>query len=198
MIALYARVSTKEQTNENQIGGLVEWAERNGKRYRLYEEKASGKNVERIELERMMSKADDGKWEAVVVWKIDRFSRSVRDFVQLFERLNRAGVGFVSVSQGIDTRNKNDPAVKMLISLLMVFAEFERDMIVSRTKEGMARAKREGKKIGRPKVSFMLTDAVAYWMQGNSIAKTAKKFGVSKSVMGVRLKEWKESVKDDE
>lgn len=197
MVALYARVSTEDQETDNQIHVLKEWADKQNVRYRVYEEKASAKGVDRVALQKMMRKVDEGKYKAVVVWKIDRFSRSMRDFVKLFERMQKGECGLVAISQGIDTRDGGDANSRMVINLMMVFAEWEREMIVERTKLGMQRARREGKKIGRPKIGFDIVKAYAMWVKGRSVERVAKKMGVSKSVMGRRLKEFKDSMGEE-
>ena len=152
-VAIYARVSTEEQKTEQQIVECEEWCRRKGWKWDTFQEKESAKGVHRVELQKMLKGVEKRKYKAVVIWKIDRLTRSIQDFVGVFKRLNDAGVGLVSITQGIDT-SVNDANSRMLVNMLVIFAEWERDMIVERTKAGLVRAKREGKKLGRRKVSF--------------------------------------------
>jgi DNA invertase Pin-like site-specific DNA recombinase len=88
-----------------------------------------------------------GKIESVVCYKLDRIGRSLKHLLSLFEEFQNRKIGFVSLSQNIDT---NTPEGRMFLKMLMVLAEYERELIVARTKDGLARAVKQGKKLGRP------------------------------------------------
>ena len=198
MVAIYARVSTDEQQTKQQIFECEEFCKRKGWKWRVFEEKESAKGVHRVELQKMLGMVERGRFKNVVVWKIDRLTRSIQDFVWVWKRLNDSECGLISVTQGIDTGN-NDANGRMLVNMLVVFAEWERDMIVERTKAGLNRAKREGKVLGRKKVSFDLVGAWKDWKKkGMGLRELGEKYGVSHQTMAVRLKEWDKVMEEGE
>jgi putative DNA-invertase from lambdoid prophage Rac len=153
--ALYARVSTQDQDCALQLRELRDYCTRAGWDVAEYVETGSGKaGNRRPELERLLSDARLRKFGAVVVWKIDRFGRSVQEFTTRVCELDRLGIRFVAPSQGIDTDQAN-PAGRLLLHMLAAIAEFERELIRERVASGMASAKihgtRSGKPIGRPR-----------------------------------------------
>ena len=105
----------------------------------------SGANVERPALKRLMADIEGGKVDAVVVYKVDRLSRSLLDFARLIEVFDRRGVSFVSVTQQFDT---SSPMGRLVLNVLLSFAQFEHEMIAERTRDKMAAARRRGKWIG--------------------------------------------------
>jgi DNA invertase Pin-like site-specific DNA recombinase len=146
-VAIYVRVSTPEQTVENQRQALREYCDRRGWQIaRDYsDEGVCGAESDRPELNRLMADADKGKFEAVCVWKFDRFGRSVQHLLKSLEVFKGLGIEFVSVSEAIDT---SSAAGKMMFTLLAAFAEFERGLIIERTHAGLRRAKAEGHRAG--------------------------------------------------
>jgi DNA invertase Pin-like site-specific DNA recombinase len=138
----YARVSKgDEQTNALQAKALKAAGCR-----RLFEEAASGGRWDRPELHRMLDQLREG--DAVVVWKLDRLSRSLKDLLHIMERIANAGAGFRSITESIDTTT---PAGRMMMQMVGSFAEFERAMIRERTSAGLAAARAEGRIGGRRK-----------------------------------------------
>ena len=111
---------------------------------RVYEEKASGGRWDRPELHRMLDHLRDG--DVVVVWKLDRLSRSLKDLLANVDRIDRLGAGFRSLTEHIDT---TIPAGRMMMQMVGAFAEFERAMIRERTSAGLAAARAEGRIDGR-------------------------------------------------
>ena len=107
----------------------------------------SGKDNKRPEFERLLADMRQGRFTALAVYKLDRIGRSIVHLLNLFDEFKNRGIGFISVSQNINT---NTPEGRMFLRMLMVLAEYERELIVSRTLDGLARAKRQGKKLGRP------------------------------------------------
>jgi len=105
----------------------------------------TGANIDRPAFTRMMADAEAGKFDIVVVYKVDRLSRSLLDFVKVMERLNAAGVSFVSVTQNFTTA---DAMGRLTMNMLMSFAEFEREMIAERTRDKIAMSRRKGKWTG--------------------------------------------------
>ena len=88
-----------------------------------------------------------GRLESVICYKLDRIGRSLKHLLNLFEEFSNRNIGFVSLSQNIDT---NTPEGRMFLKMLMVLAEYERELIVARTCDGLKRAVRQGKRLGRP------------------------------------------------
>lgn len=105
----------------------------------------TGANIDRPAFTRLMEDAEAGKFDILVVYKVDRLSRSLLDFVQVMGRLNAAGVSFVSITQNFTTA---DAMGRLTMNMLMSFAEFEREMIAERTRDKIAMARRKGKWTG--------------------------------------------------
>ena len=148
----YVRASTQEEvrqgSNERQKDIIIQYAKSKGHELEFFEDKAkSGKNTQRPEFERML-KSLHAKPKVVIVAKIDRFARSLSDLLKTLEYLDQNSVGFISVNDsGIDTTTPNG---RLLLQILGAFAEFERNMINSRTKAGREQALNKGVKFGRP------------------------------------------------
>jgi len=142
MLLGYARVSKGDEQNN----ALQAKALRAAGCRRLFEEAASGGRWDRPELHRMLDQLREG--DTVVVWKLDRLSRSLKDVLHIMERIAEAGVGFRSVTENIDTTT---PAGRMMMQMVGSFAEFERAMIRERTSAGLAAARAEGRVGGRRK-----------------------------------------------
>lgn len=147
--ALYARVSTRDQNVGMQTEGMRDYCQRMG--YEVAAEYVdqgfSGKDDKRPQFERLLADLRQGRFDALVVYKLDRIGRSVIHLLNLFEEFKNRGVGFISLTQNINTQTAEG---RMFLKMLMVLAEYERELIVSRTLDGLARAKRQGKKLGRP------------------------------------------------
>lgn len=144
MIFGYARVSTKSQDDRVQIDAL----EKHGCNM-IYHEKASGGRWNRPELKIMLGKLRDG--DQVVVWKLDRLSRSLKDLLTIIEAIEKSGAHFKSITESIDT---GSAAGKMMMQMVGSFAEFERAMLKERTLAGLQAARKEGRIGGRrPKLT---------------------------------------------
>ena len=140
----YARVSTETQDNAAQLAALKKAGCR-----RVFEEKASGGRWERPELQRVIEQIREG--DVLIVWKLDRLSRSLKDVLNLMERIDQAGAGFQSLTEAIDTTS---PAGRMMMQIVGAFAEFERAMLRERTRHGLIAARKEGRTGGRkPKLN---------------------------------------------
>lgn len=138
----YARVSKgDDQNSAMQIKALKVAGCR-----RLFEETASGGRWDRPELQRLLDQLREG--DTLVVWKLDRLSRSLKDLLHIMERIGNAGAGFRSITENIDTTT---PAGRMMMQMVGAFAEFERAMIRERTSAGLAAARAEGRIGGRRK-----------------------------------------------
>jgi DNA invertase Pin-like site-specific DNA recombinase len=144
MLIGYARVSTNDQETATQVAAL-----KAAGCERIYREKASGGRWDRPELHRLLDQLRKG--DVLVVWKLDRLSRSLRDVLTIMERLSDSEAGFRSLTEAIDTTT---PAGRMMMQMVGAFAEFERAMLRERTKAGLDSARREGRIGGRrPKLS---------------------------------------------
>ena len=144
MLIGYARVSTNDQETATQVAAL-----KAAGCERIYREKASGGRWDRPELHRLLDQLRKG--DVLVVWKLDRLSRSLRDVLTIMERLGEAEAGFRSLTEAIDTTT---PAGRMMMQMVGAFAEFERAMLRERTKAGLDSARREGRIGGRrPKLT---------------------------------------------
>lgn len=179
LAAVYTRVSTKSQTTEMQRRELKAFLRRSD--WQLYKEYTdegySGKNTDRPAYNRMLIDAHQKKFNVLVVWKLDRLGRSLKDLINTLEELNSLKIDFVSYDNQIDTTT---PTGKLLFSMIGGFAEFERDLMSERVKAGLRNARNKGKILGRPPVPSFIADKIKELnKQGLSLRKIAKKTGVS-------------------
>lgn len=175
--AIYARVSTDKQETDMQLTDLrkkllrEEW-EPAGE----YIEKASSVKRRPV-FDRMLEDARLGKFDVVLVWRIDRFARSMRQFAQITLELASWKVRLVSVTENVDSGNQN-PFAKFMLDLLAILAELERNIIVERVRAGVAEAKRQGKHCGRPRKVFRRDRARELRKQGKSWRAIAAELNV--------------------
>ncbi len=178
-VAIYARVSTANngQDPTMQTRELREYAERRGwiVTGEYVDIGISGTKEKRPELDRLMSDAHRGRFDAVVVWKFDRFARSVSHLLRALESFKAQGIEFVSFSEQLDT---STPAGKLVFTVLGAVAELERSLIVERVKAGLRNARAKGKKIGRPHVFVDRARVATLREQGLSWAMIAEQLGV--------------------
>jgi putative DNA-invertase from lambdoid prophage Rac len=180
--AIYARVSTSDQTNAIQIRELKEYVERRGWSLAgVYQDQMSGAKASRPGLDQLMADARRRTFDAVVVWKLDRFGRSLVHCVSGIQELASLGIRFIATSQGLDTDESN-PASKLLMHILAAVAQFERELIRERVSAGMKAAKTNGTKtgnaIGRPRRVFSRDEVVRLRETGFSIEKIAGRMGI--------------------
>lgn len=175
----YGRVSTQDQDVQLQRDALTEAG-----CSRIFEEKMSGKSTaNRPQLAALLDYVREG--DTVIVWKLDRAGRSARDLHNLVHDLAQRGIGFrilTGAAAGIDTSRADG---KMFFGMLAVLAEFERELLVERTKAGLQAARAQGRVGGRPKSvnEDMLAAARARRERGESLAEIAKALEVSKSAL---------------
>ena len=124
-----------------------------------------------------MADASLRKFDIVIVWRLDRFARSLPQLLENVRQLDAAGVRFICSAQGIDTDQRN-PAARLMMQMLGAFAEFERAIIVERVKAGVAEAQRKGKHCGRPKRVFRRDEAQEMRDRGMSLRKIGAALGV--------------------
>ena len=177
MLIGYARVSRgDDQTTDAQTHALTDAGAE-----RVYTETASGGRWDRPELHRMIDQLRPG--DVVVVTRLDRLSRSLKDLLTLLERIEAAGAGFKAIAEAVDTTT---PAGRMLASMIGAFAEYERAIIRERTREGAAEARRNGRTGGRPPSLSREQEAAAVGMiqRGERTqAAVARLFGVDRSTV---------------
>lgn len=172
----YARVSTRAQDNKLQNAEL-----KKGGCERVFREKASGGRWDRPQLHKMLDQLRKG--DVVVVWKLDRLSRSLKDLLTILERIDAAGAHFCSLTESIDT---GSAAGRMMMQMVGSFAEFEREMLRERTRAGLAAAKQQGRVGGRkPKLTAQQQKEVTRWVQSGekSAADVARLFQVHPSTI---------------
>lgn len=166
--AIYARVSTSDQKCDLQLTELRGYAARSGWEVAEYvDQGVSGTKRNRPALDRLMKDARFKRFGAVLVWKLDRFGRSLQQLVDNVQSLDNLGIRFIAVTQSIDT-DQRSPMGKFLMHLFAAFAEFERDLIVERVKAGVAEARRQGKHCGRPARVFRRDRVAEMRSQGKS------------------------------
>jgi DNA invertase Pin-like site-specific DNA recombinase len=179
-VAFYLRVSTGEQTTENQRRELEHVARHRGwSVVAVYQDQGmSGakSRKKRPQFDRMLKDAVRGKFDILAAWAVDRLGRSLQDLVVSLGELRAAGVDLFLHQQAVDTTT---PSGRAMFQMLGVFAEFERAMIQERIKAGLARARAEGRHLGRPKVQADEQNIVEAIRSGLSVRKTARRFGVS-------------------
>ncbi len=176
-VAIYARVSTTDQNCEMQLSDLRRMAESRG--FTIvseHVEKASGKKDSRPELNRLMRDARRGRFKSVLVWRFDRFARSLKHLVTALEEFRSLGVEFLSHQEAVDT---STPAGRMLFQVIGAMAEFEREIIRERVIAGLRQAKEKGKTLGRPRVQVDLDVARRLRHEGLSYKAIANRLGVS-------------------
>lgn len=179
--AIYLRVSTEDQTLDNQRADVQQIIRaRRLKTVASYEEKASAARA-RPKFNEMLEAAHRGEFEVLVVWALDRFGRSMVGNLQAVLDLDRAGVEVISVRESwLDT---GGPVRPLLIAIFGWIAEQERLRMGERTKAGLERARRQGVVIGRPRKSIDLRRAKALVKEGLSIREAAKRLRVSATTL---------------
>lgn len=186
-VALYVRVSTADQNPDTQLLVLRRYCEARGWQIvKEYVDQASGAVAERPQLENLMRDAGEHKFEALLVWKFDRLFRSVAHMLDSLEQFRYRSVEFVSITECVDT---STPMGRMVYTFLAAIAEFERDLIRERTRAGMARARAEGKSIGRPPVEWDADRALQLLKSGLTYRAIGERMGVSPSKVFNGLRE---------
>jgi putative DNA-invertase from lambdoid prophage Rac len=179
--ALYVRVSTDKQTSENQVAEVRQLAVARGFEPVIYEEVESAAKARPV-LDRMLADVRAGRVQAVAVWALDRLHRSMTGAINTVLELDRLGVPVLSVREGwLDT---SGPVRPLLVAIFGWVAEQERTRLIERTKAGLARARRQGKVLGRPRASqVMLHAARDLVVDGVPVAEAARRKGVARSTL---------------
>jgi DNA invertase Pin-like site-specific DNA recombinase len=165
--ALYARVSTLDQNCEVQLEDLRRFASKRFARHSEYTDAGvSGTQRHRPQLDALMRDARRRLFDVVLVWKFDRFARSLKHLIESLDEFNALGIDFISLTEGVDTTT---PAGQLLFHIVGAVAQFERDLIAERVRAGMAHARAMGKHIGRPRAKVDLEAVRSLRLQGKSL-----------------------------
>ena len=180
---LYARVSTNDQqTLSMQSRAMREYAARRGWTVAVNVREVGSGAAKRETREKLLETARRREIDVVLVWRLDRWGRSVTDLLATLQELEHLGVGFVSLTEALDLTT---PAGRAMAGLLAVFAEFEREILRERTRSGLAHARANGKRLGRPETAAIYADQV----------RKLHRAGVSKSEIARRLQIGRTSVR---
>jgi DNA invertase Pin-like site-specific DNA recombinase len=176
-VAIYLRVSTIDQEVDNQRRELTEAAVRHGWNVvaEYSDEGVSGASAKRPAFDRLCKAITRREVDLVAAWSVDRLGRSLQHLVAFLSELQASGCDLYLHRQGLDT---GTPAGRALFGVMGVFAEFERAMVIERTLAGLARARANGKRLGRPKVASEVETAVlASLASGKGVVRTAREVG---------------------
>jgi DNA invertase Pin-like site-specific DNA recombinase len=179
-VALYARVSTcNGQDPEMQLRELREYAARRGWEIaaEYIDHGVSGSKESRPQLNQLMADAHRRKFDAVLVWKIDRFGRSLKHLVNALADLGAYGVAFVSFRDNLDL---STPSGRLMFQIIGAMAEFERSLIQERVKAGLRNARANGKRFGRPRVEIDAVKVAELRRDGLSWSQVCRTLNVSK------------------
>jgi DNA invertase Pin-like site-specific DNA recombinase len=177
--AIYARCSTTDQNIGMQVSQLREFAERRGWTVvsEYTDQGISGTTDSRPALNRMLADAHKRRFDAILVWRLDRLGRSLRHLVNTLADLESIGVAFVSM---MDSLGLSTPSGRFMAQMLAALAQFEREIIVQRVRAGIAHAKASGKHCSRPRLAEVnLSTVIARRAAGQSIRQIALELGTS-------------------
>jgi DNA invertase Pin-like site-specific DNA recombinase len=179
--ALYARISTLNhgQNPEVQLGELREFCQRRG--FTIAHEYVDigicGSREQRPALDKLIADCRKRIVDAVVVYRYDRFARSLRQLVNALDEFRSLGIDFISIHEGVDTSTPNG---RLIFGIFASIAEFERELIRDRVRSGLAAAKARGKRVGRPRVAVDVRRIESLRLQGRSWAEITRETGTSK------------------
>lgn len=184
-VGIYARVSSLDQSTEMQVQELKEYCKaRAWQLVMVCEDKASGTNDKRPQLQTLLNAASQRKIDVVLVWKLDRFARSLKDLMSMLTQLKDLGIEFVSLKDSIDLTTAQG---RLLAQLLGAFAEFEASLIRERVRAGLRNAVRKGKKLGR-KPTVDAEHVKKLRAKGRSLSEIAEAVGCTRSAVSKTLK----------
>jgi putative DNA-invertase from lambdoid prophage Rac len=182
-VGLYARVSTEDQqTIPLQIRAMREYAARRGWAVTMQIKEVGSGASQRELREKLLEAARRREIDVVLVWRLDRWGRSVTDLLATLQELEHLGVGFVSLTEALDLTT---PTGRAMAGLLAVFAEFEREILRERVRAGLAQARQNGQRLGRPVTAALHADQI----------RKLSRAGVSKAEIARRLKIGRTSVR---
>ena len=191
-VAIYCRVSTstKDQTTENQLRELTAYCDRMGfEIVKVYEDEVSGAKTreKRPAYNELCKDAFLKKFDVVIAWDVSRFGRSLKEFVSFLAEMDDKGIGVVAVKNGLDTSSSTG---KMMMKMIGVMEEWNREMLVERTKSGLARTVANGTKLGRKKITNprMTAQIISLRNENKSIRAIATMVGVSTATIQRELR----------
>jgi DNA invertase Pin-like site-specific DNA recombinase len=184
--AIYARVSTKDQSCELQIRDLKSYcAARGFEAVREYVDVGqSGAKDSRPELNKLMDDARKRQFDAIVVWRFDRFARSTKHLLLALEEFRSLGIQFISYQENIDT---SSPLGQALFTIVSAVAQLERDLIRERVSAGIRNARANGKQLGRPSRTVNRREILELRAHGMSLRQIATKLGLGYGTVRERL-----------
>jgi DNA invertase Pin-like site-specific DNA recombinase len=182
-VGLYARVSTQDQqTIPLQTRAMREYAVRRGWTIALQVKEVGSGAAQREKRETLLEAARRREIDGVLVWRLDRWGRSVTDLLATLQELEHLGVGFVSLTEALDLTT---PAGRAMAGLLAIFSEFEREILRERIRAGLAQARQNGQRLGRPATAALHADQV----------RKLHRAGISKAEIARRLEIGRTSVR---
>ena len=186
-VAIYVRVSTKEQSVEMQLNDLERYSKERGLNvFKVYQDDGiSGTKDNRPGLSQLMNDTRKRKFDVVLVWRFDRFARSTKHLVDALYEFRNLGIDFISYQENIDT---SSPLGEAIFTIISAMSKLERDIIAERVKGGLRKAKASGKRLGRPESEVDVNKVIEYKEQGKSIREIAKEMGIHRSKVERTLK----------
>jgi DNA invertase Pin-like site-specific DNA recombinase len=186
-VAIYARVSTDKQKVDMQLRELRDFVKRSG--WKIFNEFVdqgyTGANTKRPAFTEMMIAAKKRRFDILLVWKLDRLSRSLKDLINTLDELGALGVHFISYDNNLDTTT---PTGKLVFQIIGAVAEFEKDIIRERVKAGLENARQKGKRLGRPSINNQIFEkARLLRKQGLSFRKIENQLGLGEGTIRKRF-----------
>lgn len=192
--AFYVRVSTPEQNPQSQLLQLREYAQRRGltvaPEHEFVDHGFGGAKARRPALDRMLEDARRRRFDTLIVWSCDRLARSTKHFLQVLDELDSCDVQFVSLREAFDTSGALGRA---FLGIVAVLGEMERALLIERVRSGMARARAEGRQIGRARLDVDREQVVLDRRSGMSLTQVAKKHAISRASVCRLMKEANEN-----
>jgi len=181
-VALYARVSTTDQSTDSQLLDLRRYvSERGWHSFKEYcDNGISGTTDSRPALNELMNDARKRRFDVVLVWRFDRFARSTRHLINALEEFKNLRIDFVSYQENIDT---SSPLGSAIFTIISAVAQLERDIIAERVKAGLRRAKENGKRLGRPRLRVDCKEVLRLRSEGLSLRAIAQEMGISRTTV---------------
>lgn len=192
-VIAYARVSTNHQNLDIQQEQIAKFCQFRGyELVKVYTDKASGKNTDRPGFQQMIRDLEHNPLsaEALVIYKLDRVGRSLQDLMNISKYLEEHGIGLISITNNIDTTTKEG---RLFFYIMGALAEYERELIMERTKLGLDAARKKGIKFGRHRKTVNIKEARRLIAEGVPKTTICKKFGIGRTTLYKRLKEVEEN-----
>lgn len=186
-VAIYARVSTNKQKVDMQLRELRDFVKRSG--WKIFDEFIdqgfTGANTKRPAFNEMMTAAKRRRFDILLVWKLDRLSRSLKDLINTLDELGAIGIHFISYDNNLDTTT---PTGKLVFQIIGAVAEFEKDIIRERVKAGIENARQKGQRLGRPSINNEIFEkAISLRKQGLSFRNIENQLGLGEGTIRKRF-----------